>query len=135
MILLDADVVIDVALDREPHAAAAVELLERIEFGAERAAVAWHSISNLYYLVSPVRGDVETRDFIAELVSLVSVAATDTSSVRYAVSLPMDDFEDAMQVAAARACGARNIVTRNLVDYERSPIPAVAPRDFLNSLR
>ena len=134
MILLDTDVVIDVVLDRTPHASAAVELMERIELGVERAAVAWHSISNLYYLVSPLRGDVETRDFIAELVSLVSVAGTDTSSVRYAVSLPMNDFEDAMQVAAARACGARYIVTRNLGDYERSPIPAASPQDFLSSL-
>ncbi len=44
---------------------------------------------------------------------------------RYAAELPMADFEDAMQVAAARACGARYIVTRNVRDYERSPIRAV----------
>ena len=54
MILLDTDVVIDVVLDRTPHASAAVELMERIELGVERAAVAWHSISNLYHLVSPL---------------------------------------------------------------------------------
>ena len=59
---------------------------------------------------------------------------TYTSAIRYAVSLPMNDFKDAMQVAAARACGARYIVTRNLGDYERSPIPAASPQDFLNSL-
>ena len=32
-------------------------------------------------------------------------------------------FEDAMQVAAARACGAEHIVTRNLSDLNRSPNP------------
>ncbi len=40
MILLDTDVVIDIVLDREPHASSAVELMERIEFGVERTAVA-----------------------------------------------------------------------------------------------
>ena len=134
MILIDTDVVIDIVLDRAPHASAAVELMDRIELGIERAAVAWHTISNLYYLVSPVRGDIETRDFISELVSIVAVAATDTSSIRFAISLPMSDFEDAMQVSAARACGATHIVTRNLVDYQRSPVPATSPQDYLNAL-
>ena len=46
----------------------------------------------------------------------------------------MEDFEDAMQVAAARACGARHIVTRNVGDYERSPIRAVDPREALGEL-
>ena len=134
MILLDTDVLIDVALDHDPHAAAAAELLERIELGVERAAIAWHSVSNLYYLVEPARGDSGTREFIAELVAFVSVASTDTNSIRYAAGLAMDDFEDAMQVAAARACGARCIATPNLRDYERSPIPAVSPQDLLSEL-
>lgn len=56
----------------------------------------------------------------------------DTVSAHYAVSLPMADFEDAMQVAAARACGAQHIVTRNVSDFVRSPIPAVTPREALD---
>ena len=46
----------------------------------------------------------------------------------------MADFEDAMQVAAARACGARHIVTRKVGDYEHSPIRAVDPRVELSRL-
>ena len=112
MILLDTDVLIDVALDRRPYSDPASELLDRIEHGAEAAYIAWHSVSNLYYLVAPTLGGVSARDFIVELTRFVAVAATDTESIRYAADLPMADFEDAMQVAAARACGARYIVTR-----------------------
>jgi predicted nucleic acid-binding protein len=46
----------------------------------------------------------------------------------------MTDFEDAMQVAAAHACGAQHIVTRNIKDYTRSPIRAVSPREALSRL-
>ena len=46
----------------------------------------------------------------------------------------MADFEDAMQVAAARACGARYIVTRNVRDYAGAPIRAVDPRAALSDL-
>ena len=134
MILLDTDVLIDTALDRRPHSEPASELLDRIEYGAESAFIAWHSVSNFYYIVAPARGGVSARDFIVELTRFVSVATTDTGAIRYATGLPMADFEDAMQVAAARACGARHIVTRNIRDYERSPIPAVNPQAALRIL-
>lgn len=64
----------------------------------------------------------------------LAVAPASTEAVRYAASLPMADFEDAMQVAAARACNAEYIVTRNLSDFERSPIPAVTPQEALTRL-
>ena len=76
-------------------------------------------------------GGVGARDFIVELTRFVEVASTDTDDIRYAAGLPMSDFEDAMQVAAARACGARCIVTRNLRDYEHSPIRATPPLEAI----
>ena len=133
MILIDTDVLIDLALDRQPHSEPAFDLLDRIERGLEPASVAWHSISNLYYLVKPTRGDVTTREFIRELTEFVQIAETDTASIRYATQLPMPDFEDAMQVAAAQACNAHFIVTRNTRDYQQSPIPAITPQQHLSS--
>ena len=134
MILLDTDVIIDVALDRRPHSGPASELLDRLERGQESAFIAWHTVSNFYYLVAPSRGGLSARDFIVELTRFVAVATTDTESVRYAAALPMTDFEDALQVAAAHACGAQHIVTRNVKDYERSPIRAISPQEALNGL-
>ena len=135
MILLDTDILIDIDLDRQPYSEPASNLIDFVERGTEDACIAWHSVSNLYYLVSPVRGGLSTRDFIVELTRFVSVAITDTESIRYAAALPMSDFEDAMQVAAAHACNARYIVTRNIRDYHRSPIPAVSPQQVLIELR
>lgn len=134
MILLDTDVLIDVALDRRPFADPASALFDRIEQSRTKAFVAWHSVSNLYYIVAPARGGVRTRDFILELTRFVDVAATGTEAIRYAVELPLADFEDAMQVASARNCGARYIVTRNLADYKHSPIPAINPQEALGRL-
>ena len=135
MILIDTDVLVDVAMDRAPFAQAASEVLNLVELGYEKACIAWHSVSNLYYLMSPGHGGMDIRDFIVQLTHIVEVATTDTEGVRYAASLPMKDFEDAMQVAAARACGAGHIVTRNFKDYIHSPIPAISPQDAVNKLR
>ena len=132
--LLDTDVLVDVALDRRPHSGPSAELLERVERGPRRAYVAWHTLSNFYYLVTSERGDTDARDFIDELMRFVAVAPADTAALRYAISLPMRDFEDAMQVAAAQACGVQHIVTRNVRDFRRSPIPAVTPGEALARL-
>ena len=132
--LLDTDILIDVALDRRPHSDEATELLDRLQKGPKRAFVAWHTLSNFYYLVAPRRSGPVARDFVEQLTRFVAVATTSTDAILYAAKLPMADFEDAMQVAAARACGAQYIITRNLADFRRSPIPAIVPRDALDTL-
>lgn len=135
MILLDADVILDVALDRAPHAEASSALLARFEGRPLRAFVAWHTLANLYYLLRPVRGQQDARGFLRDLTALVRVAPTDSEAFRYATSLGMADFEDAMQVAAARSCGARFIATRNVRHYRRAPIPARTPVELLEEIR
>ena len=102
MILLDTDVLVDVALDRGVHADSAARLLDKVENGGVRAAVAWHSMSNFYYLVAPAHGGVRTRDFIVQLVGFVDVAKTGTDEMRYAAGLPLADFEDAVPYFAPR---------------------------------
>ena len=131
MILFDTDVLIDFALDRQPYSELATELLRRIERGSEDASIAWHSVTNFYYIVGRERGDAMAREFIAHLLHVVSVATTDTEDAHFAMDLPMADSEDAMQVAAARACDARIIVTRNVRDYANSPVPAAHPSQAL----
>ena len=135
MILIDTDVLIDLALDRDPHAGPASELLDYLEIRHRRAFVAWHSLSNFYYLVAPARGRQSTREFLVGLTRFLAVAPSDTDALRFAAQLPMNDFEDALQVAAARACDASFIATRNTGDYRRSPIPALSPSAVLEELK
>ena len=132
--LLDTDILIDVALDRLPHAEEATEVLDRLQRGPKKAFVAWHTLSNFYYLVAPRRTGIGAREFVEHLIRFVAVIPSGTDAIKYAAELPMADFEDAMQVAAARACGARYIITRNVSDFRRSPIPALTPRDALDTL-
>ncbi|MGH7630474.1 MAG: type II toxin-antitoxin system VapC family toxin [Gemmatimonadales bacterium] len=130
-VLLDADVLIDVALGRARHAEPAGALLAWLEGRSGTAYVAWHTVSNFYYPLAPVRGGRPTREFVLELALFVEVAPTTTESLRAAAALDLRDFEDAMQVAAAQACGAEVIATRNVRDYVRSPARAATPRSLL----
>ena len=130
-VFVDTDVLVDVALDRAPHAAAAGKLLDRLERNEAAGFMAWHSASNLYYLVAPKRGKNDTRRFLLELTEFIEIAPSSTESLRQAARLDLSDFEDAMQVAAAIACGADVVATRNVRDYSRAPIDAATPASVL----
>ena len=132
--LIDTNILVDVALDRRPFSEPASDLLKLLQQNAVSAYISWHTVSNFYYVVAPAVGGIETREFIVDLLRFISVSQTGTEDILYAASLPMRDFEDAMQVAAARACGASHIVTRNSRDFERSPIPAVDVAEALRLL-
>jgi len=134
IVLLDTDVLLDVALDRAPHGEASAELLDALERRPGRAYVAWHTIANLSYLLLPRRGRTGMRAFVEDLIAFVEVSPTTTESLRHATRLAMRDFEDAMQVAAAVACRADVIATRNVRDYASSPIRAVTPKALLPQL-
>ena len=132
-LLLDTDVLIDIALDCRPYSEHAADLLNALEERPGTAFIAWHTISNFHYLVAPRRGRRDAKSFLVELARFVDVAPTTTESLRYAASLQMADFQDleaALQVAAAIACQADVIATRNLADYMRSPIPAATPESL-----
>lgn len=134
MILLDTDVLLDVALGRPEHSWPAAALLRRLELRPKSAFVAWHSLANLYHLVRPLHGRGSARQFVDDLTQFVLVAPTDTEDVPFAAGLDLADFEDSMQVAAARACGARALVTRNLRAFRHSSVPAIPPTEALDLL-
>ena len=56
IVLVDTDVLIDIALDRMPYVESSSALLDKLEQRPGTAFVAWHTLSNFYYLVTPTRG-------------------------------------------------------------------------------
>lgn len=126
-VLIDTDVLLDVALAREPHLSASLAVLEWAENGGE-AAVAWHSLTNCSYLL---KGG---RRFLKNLLKLVDVATVGSHDAKTAMDLPMADLEDAFQAASALAWKADLIITRNLPDYRKSPVPALSPMDFMKRI-
>ncbi len=132
--LIDTNVLVDAALDRGSNSIAAMELVNRLVSEPGRACVAWHAIATFYYVVSKELSDDRARDLVAFIMGFAVVVPTGTESIRYALSLPMGDFEDAMQVAAAQAAGVQYIITRNIRDFTNSPIPAITPEQALQDL-
>lgn len=126
---IDCDVLLDVALCREPHFRESCQLLEWAEAHPGKSVMAWHTAANLVYL-----GDENAREFVQDLLDFVEVPATGGQWLFEALRYPVKDFEDAMQVAAAAAGGAQVIATRNVKDFKQSPVRAMTPAKILAML-
>lgn len=127
-VLIDTDVLLDVALATQPFLTTSQRVLDWAEIHPGDAAIAWHSISNIAYLLKP-----NPRRFLLELLRFVDVATVSTAQAKMALSMQISDLEDAMQVAAALAFGADHIVTRNYKDYRNAPISVVSPAEYLRT--
>jgi hypothetical protein len=46
----------------------------------------------------------------------------------------MSDFEDAVVAATTESSECTSIITRNVTDFIKSPIPAMTPEEFLATL-
>lgn len=88
-------------------------------------------MATLAYLIERQQSAISPRDFIRGLLIWAQVAQTGTADAQAALDLPMPDFEDALQAAAAVACGALLIVTRNERAFKGSAVPAMSPEAFL----
>jgi predicted nucleic acid-binding protein len=131
-ILVDTNILLDVAQVRAEFFADSEKVLRWCEANPGSGMVAWHSISNLNYVLR--KNPQQAREYIEDLVEFLEVVQTGTPQVKHALVLLMTDFEDALQVSAAVAGGVDVIVTRNARHFRGSPVPVQTPAEFLASL-
>ncbi|HSH79125.1 MAG TPA: PIN domain-containing protein [Herpetosiphonaceae bacterium] len=129
--LLDTDVILDLVLDRTPFVAAAEALVEAHEQGRFSAYIAPITPVNVFYIVRKNKGAEIAREAITAIIDGFYVCPLDLTVLQSATVLPLTDFEDAVQLAAALASGLDAIVTRNIVDYAGAPLPVYRPDEFL----
>ena len=130
-VLIDTNVLLDRALGRA-GAADALLVIQRCVWRGFGLWVAWHSLSNLDYIMRTAKRDRATRESELRLIiQQCRVAPTTETDAAVALGLDFSDFEDALQTAAAMQCGASLIVTNNISDFGKSPVPALTPADFL----
>ena len=127
-LLLDINVLLDVAFQR-PGEAASSSIITACG-NQHEGWLAWHTLATLAYLIERQGASTMARSFIGDLLKWAEIAPTTRADAVQALTWPMPDYEDALQ-AAAQACGASWIITRNERDFASSPVPALSPEGFL----
>ena len=134
IILIDTDILLDIALKRKPFFEYSSKVIDKCESNAIIGFVAWHTLSNLYYLTASASGKKRAKEFIADLLNFIRVAPVKTENAIKAILLELPDFEYALQTASALACNADFIITGNVKHYKKSPVPALRPEEFFKKL-
>jgi predicted nucleic acid-binding protein len=129
-ILVDTNVFLDVLMARSEWLTNSRHILDWCDAHPGQGWIAWHTLSNLYYIGAKTVGTEAAHQQIDEILEVFEVATGDTESARLARRLRMGDFEDALQAVAAQSCTADAIITRNLKDFKNSPVKALSPAQF-----
>jgi predicted nucleic acid-binding protein len=127
-LLLDVNVVLDVLIDRRPHATQAARLWAEVERGRARGLLPAHGLTTIHYLARRARGPAFARRAVSDLLSVFGVAPVDAAVLARALALSWSDFEDAVCAAAAAAAAACDaIVTRDPRGFRDPPVPVLDP--------
>jgi hypothetical protein len=122
-VLVDMNLVLDVLLDRAPHAESACALWALVESGRAEGRLAAHSVTTLHYLVGRAKDRAFADRCVADVLSVLTVAAVDEQVVRGALALGWSDFEGAVCVRAAVESGCHLVATRDPRGFRGAPLP------------
>lgn len=133
--VIDTCVVIDALQSREPFARDAEQIILAC---ANRRCVGFitaKAVTDIYYLTHrQTHSDQAARQVLSKLLVLMALADTTEMDVRNALTSEVSDFEDAVMIETALREKTDCIVTRNVRDYTKSPVPVLTPSDFLKRL-
>ena len=132
---IDTCVVIDALQSREPFSKDAQDIFLAAANNLFLGYISAKSVTDVYYLMHRhTHDDKASRDILNKLFALFDVLDTAGIDCRKAVLSPVSDFEDAVMVETALRSEVDCIVTRNLRDFTKSPVPVHEPKAFLKLL-
>ena len=130
--LLDTCVVIDLLQKREPFCMDAKDIFLCIANRRFEGFISAKALTDVYYLMHRhTHSETESRKALEILLKLVGVLPTSGVDCQKALLSETADYEDAVMIETAMRERMDCIVTRNLSDYAKSPIPVYAPGEFL----
>lgn len=129
-VLIDTNILLDIALKREPFFQASALALTKARAQGNTLLYAT-SVTTLHYFLRQKLGEIGARNFLNQCLASMRVAPVEQAILQAAVDSSMADFEDGVIAHAALACTASFILTRNPQDFQKSPVAALTPEDYL----
>lgn len=131
--LIDTCIVIDALQSREPFAEDAQQIFLAVANKRVMGFLTAKSAADVYYITHRhTHSDRDTRHVLSILFHLFELLDSAGMDCRRAISSELTDYEDALMTETALRCGMDCIVTRNLRDYGKSPVPVYSPSEFLS---
>lgn len=133
-VLLDTNVILDFALQREKYVANSRKILQLAFESKIVAFITATTITDIYYIARKNIGKKKSLDFLVNILSFLEVANVDKRVILRALELDFNDFEDAIQECSAYHSDIPIIITRNEKDYKDSRLHIFNPEEYLKHL-
>ena len=135
-ILLDTNIIMDALQERPPFDAAAKEILLCGQSGKVKCVFTANAMSDIFYLYSKVRSRKEAKVALGFLLNTYSVVSVTQEDCSKALTLPNDDFEDALVEVCAKSVGADYIVSRDSEFKDvATEVKVITPDEMLEMLK
>jgi predicted nucleic acid-binding protein len=132
-VFLDADVVLDFYVQRQPHHNLALRLFTQLKRSKTDCYTSALVVANVYYILAKVESRQYAIDKVRRLRKLVAIAPINESTVDAALSAPYKDFEDSIQFHCAIQNGINTLITRNIRDYPKGRLLVTDPIQYLSA--
>ena len=125
----DTNVIIDALANRDDNNLYARDLLRRVSVGKIKGYLCSKQICDIYYILRKyISSENERRRVIATLLNAFEILPLLKSELTYSLSLPFDDYEDAVIDEVAKINCVTAIVTSNVKDYQQSKCEVWTPK-------
>jgi predicted nucleic acid-binding protein len=130
IVLIDANVLIDVFLQRQPHYSASAAVLTEVFSGKFDGVCASHCLTTIFYVIEKRSGNAIAHSVVDRILRHMDVVGLNKKDWLRVQALGFTDFEDSAVSVTAELAGASFIVTNNIKDFARSTVPVMTPTDF-----
>lgn len=131
VLMIDANVVLDVLVRREPNYKYSSKVWKLCETGVCTGIVSTLSFANIIYVMRRELTPEKIEEVLKQLMMIFTFSDLSQSTLEEAAKLQWPDFEDAIQTATAKRVNADYIITWNVKVYVKSDIPVLTPAEFL----
>lgn len=131
-ILLDTNIILDIALERREFFEKSKELLLTINKLSIPSYVSATTVTGIYYILKKSKGHELTISFLKNLFDFIDIAGVGKEIIFSALNSEFADFEDAVQAECANKNDINIIVTRNIADFQTSKLEIYTPSEFIS---
>ena len=134
-LFLDANVVLDLILKRQPFYETIAEIITIAENKNYKLCVSSVTFVNINYVAckfTDKKNVLESLKILRIVIDVLSISETEIDKALYS---KFNDFEDAVQHYCALKYNCNYIITRDLKDFKNSEIPVMTPTEFLVSIK
>ncbi len=129
-VIFDLNVLLDVLLNRAPHATDSAAALRLAETHIVEGYLCAAGVDTLDYLLIRGLDRKQARFHLGNVRKTLHIAAVTEAVIDAALALNWPDLEDAIVHESARLCGVDAIVTRNPVDFSTASLPIFGPKQL-----